>query len=223
MVDLAYLSAFELRQLFQSKSVSPVEVLEAQIVRFEEVGPAVNAITHTHFEQARQAARMAEERYRRGDARPLEGITVALKDEDGLQGWIVTAGSALMAHHRLDRNTPVVDLLQDAGAIFHCQTTVPEFYFIGHTWSKLWGVTRNPWNLDFTVGGSSGGSGAALAAGLTTLATGSDMGGSIRIPSAFNGIYGFKPPHGRVPLAPVVRPCRRARPAPWRGPYRTWR
>ena len=107
-----------------------------------------------------------------------------------------------MADNLLEHNTPVVDLLERAGAIFHCQTTVPEFYFIGQTWSKLWGVTRNPWNLDKTVGGSSGGSGAALAAGMTTLATGSDMGGSIRIPSAFNGVYGFKPPHGRVPLTP---------------------
>jgi Asp-tRNA(Asn)/Glu-tRNA(Gln) amidotransferase A subunit family amidase len=201
-IELCYLGATELVERFRSGELEPIEVLEAQIERHGEVNPLVNATTDTHFDTAREAARAAGERYRRGDARPLEGITVALKDEDGVAGWRMTAGSAAMADNVLEHNTPVVDLLEQAGAIFHCQTTVPEFYFIGQTWSKLWGVTRNPWNLDRTVGGSSGGAGAALAAGMTTLATGSDMGGSIRIPSAFNGVYGFKPPHGRVPLTP---------------------
>jgi Asp-tRNA(Asn)/Glu-tRNA(Gln) amidotransferase A subunit family amidase len=201
-IELCYLGATELIDRFKSGELEPIEVLDAQIERHEAVNPLVNATTDTHFDTAREAARDAGERYRRGDARPLEGITVALKDEDGLAGWRMTAGSAALADNVLEHNTPVVDLLERAGAIFHCQTTVPEFYFIGQTWSKLWGVTRNPWNLDKTVGGSSGGSGAALAAGITTLATGSDMGGSIRIPSAFNGVYGFKPPHGRVPLVP---------------------
>lgn len=201
-LELCYLSATELLVRFRSGEVAPIEVLEAQIERRAEVNGAINAITDTHFDTARTAAIAAGERYERGDARPLEGITVALKDEDALPGWRMTAGSMALADNVVDTNTPVVDLLERAGAIFHCQTTVPEFYFIGQTWSKLWGVTRNPWNLDTTVGGSSGGSGAALAAGMTTLATGSDMGGSIRIPAAFNGLYGFKPPHGRVPLAP---------------------
>ena len=202
MSDIAYLSATELIAAFRARALSPVEVLRAQIDRYEEVNDRINAITHTHFDQAMTAAQASENRYRRGDARPLEGITCALKDEDGLAGWIMTSGSALLAQNRLAKNTPVVDFLAAAGAVFHCQTTVPEFYFVAVTWSKLWGVTRNPWNLKFSVGGSSGGSGAALAAGLTTLATGSDMGGSIRIPASFNGLYGFKPPHGRVPLVP---------------------
>ena len=201
-LELCYLGAVELIERFRSGELTPLDVLDAQIERHEAVNPLVNATTDTHFDTAREAARAAGERYRRGDARPLEGITVALKDEDAVAGWRMTAGSAALADNVVEENTPVVDLLERAGAIFHCQTTVPEFYFIGQTWSKLWGVTRNPWNLDKTVGGSSGGSGAALAAGMTTLATGSDMGGSIRIPSAFNGLYGFKPPHGRVPLAP---------------------
>lgn len=201
-LQLCYLGATELIERFRSGELEPIDVLDAQIERHEEVNPLVNATTDTHFDTAREAARAAGERYRREDARPLEGITVALKDEDGVAGWRMTAGSAALADNVLEHNTPVVDLLEQAGAIFHCQTTVPEFYFIGQTWSRLWGVTRNPWNLDKTVGGSSGGSGAALAAGMTTLATGSDMAGSIRIPSAFNGLYGFKPPHGRVPLAP---------------------
>ena len=200
--DLCYLSATEQMARFAAGTLSPVEVLEAQIARVEEIDSRVNAVTFTAFDDAMAAARESESRYRDGSARPLEGLTVALKDEDGLAGWPMTAGSALLAKNRLTENTPVVDLLLAAGAICHLQTTVPEAYFIALTWSKLWGVTRNPWNLAATVGGSSGGSGAALAAGFTTLATGSDMGGSIRIPAAFNGIYGFKPPHGRVPLPP---------------------
>ena len=201
-LELCYMSATDLLACFASGELSPVELLDAQIDRMEEVNGSVNAVTDTHFDTARSQARASAERWRRGEARPLDGITVALKDEDGLAGWRMTAGSAALAENVLEANTPVVDLLERAGAVFHCQTTVPEFYFIGQTWSKLWGVTRNPWNLHYTVGGSSGGSGAALASGMTTLATGSDMGGSIRIPSTFNGLYGFKPPHGRVPLVP---------------------
>ena len=199
---LGYLSATELRPLFASGELSPVEVLEAQITRIDAYNGLVNAISYRDFDAARAAAKTSEARYRRGEARALEGITVALKDEDGLPGWPMTAGSALMAGNTLTTATPCVDFLRAAGAVFHIQTTVPELYIIPLTWSKLFGVTRNPWNLSCTVGGSSGGSGATLAAGMTTLATGSDMGGSIRIPSAFNGTYGFKPPHGRVPLVP---------------------
>ena len=92
-------------------------------------------------------------------------------------------------------------MLLSEGAILHIQTTVPELYIHSQTWSRLWGVTRNPWNLHYAVGGSSGGSGAALAAGFTTLATGSDMGGSIRIPASLCGLYGFKAPFGRVPTS----------------------
>jgi amidase len=96
----------------------------------------------------------------------------------------------------------MVDKLKQAGAVFSIQTTVPEMMFHAATWSYLWGVTRNPWNLQYTPGGSSGGSAAALAAGFCTLATGSDMGGSIRIPASLCGLYGFKPPFGRVAPAP---------------------
>jgi amidase len=97
----------------------------------------------------------------------------------------------------------VIDKLRHAGAVFHIQTTVPEFYVWITTATRLWGVTRNPWNLTYTPGGSSGGSGAALAAGFTTLALGSDMAGSIRIPASQCGLYGFKPPFGRVPTSEI--------------------
>ena len=194
---LIYTSTGELLRRFSKLELSPVDVLEAQIKRFEEVEPLVNACTYTHFPSALKAAKASELRYRNKTARPLEGITVALKDEYDVKGWITTAGSRVLRNNVASKNHPAVDKLRDAGAVLHLQTTVPEMYFAAVTWTDLWGVTRNPWNLRYTVGGSSGGSGAALAAGMTTLATGSDMGGSTRIPCAFNGLYGFKPPYGR--------------------------
>ena len=195
--DLLYTEAFDLIQLFSSKQLSPVEVLEAQLKQIETFNDEINAITYVHADEAMAAARESEKRYMQGNPRPLEGITVALKDEYDKVGWITTAGSVLLADNVATKNHPAVDKLLAAGAVLHAQTTAPELYLAAVTWSDLWGVTRNPWNLDYTVGGSSGGSGAVLAAGMTTLATGSDMGGSTRIPCAFNGLYGFKAPYGR--------------------------
>jgi Asp-tRNA(Asn)/Glu-tRNA(Gln) amidotransferase A subunit family amidase len=137
-------------------------------------------------------------RYRRGEARALDGITVAVKDEYDRRGWPVTSGSLLFKDNMSEDNHPVIDKLLQAGAILHVQTTAPELFLVAVTWSDLWGVTRNPWNLRYTPGGSSGGSAAALAAGMTTLAIGSDMGGSIRIPCALTGLYGAKPAYGRI-------------------------
>jgi amidase len=198
--ELCYMPAAKLLALFRARQLSPVEVLMAQIARAQTVNRQVNCFTYTHFDEALAAARAAEKRWLKGDARPLEGIVVSIKDEDTVAGWPMTAGSIAMKDNKATENTPVVDKLLAAGAVLHAQTTAPEFWSISLTWSKLWGVTRNPWNLYVTVGGSSGGSGASLAAGLATLATGSDMGGSIRIPASMNGVYGFKAPHGRVPL-----------------------
>ncbi|MBL6614326.1 MAG: amidase [Reyranella sp.] len=200
--DLCLKPAAELLALFKARKVSPVEVLKAQIARAQRLNPQVNCFTHTYFDSAMTAARDSEARWMSGNARALEGITTSVKDDDAMAGWYVTAGSVLLKDERASENSPIVDKLLAAGAVLHAQTTAPEFYFIPQTWSKLWGVTRNPWNLHFTVGGSSGGAGASLAAGFATLATGSDMGGSIRIPSSMNGVYGFKPPHGRVAQYP---------------------
>jgi Asp-tRNA(Asn)/Glu-tRNA(Gln) amidotransferase A subunit family amidase len=201
--ELIYTPATELLQLFRTRKLSPVEVLKAQIQRFEAVGPKVNPFTFTHFDEALKAAQESEQRYRRGEARPLEGLTVALKDEYEREGWITTAGCKLLKDNVSRGNHPATEKLLQAGAVLHAQTTVPEMFILPVTWSDLWGVTRNPWNLAYTPGGSSGGSAAALAAGTTTLATGSDMGGSIRIPSAFCGLYGFKPPFNRNATEPA--------------------
>ncbi len=199
---LCYLPAVEALARFRAKELSPVELLEALISRAGEVEPRLNAFTYTYYEEALAAARKAEQRYAQGDPRPLEGIPVAIKDESYIEGKVTSNGSLLMQDNMAQHTSPIVQRLLDAGAIVHARTATPEFSIAGVTWSKLWGVTRNPWNLECTCGGSSGGSGASLAAGTTTLANGSDIGGSIRIPASFCGVIGFKAPYGRNPEDP---------------------
>ncbi|MGB3810591.1 MAG: amidase [Parvibaculum sp.] len=197
--DLAYLSATAQVRLFKSRALSPVEVLEAQLARAEEVEPKINAFAWRFYDEARKAAKQAEARYGRGEARALEGVTLAVKDDTDVEGKVTASGSKLFMDYVAPSTHPMVQRLVDAGAIIHAKTAVPEFCLMGVTRSAQFGVTRNPWNLEFTPSGSSGGSGAALAAGTTTLATGSDSGGSIRLPASVNGIYGFKAPFGRFP------------------------
>jgi amidase len=201
-LDLCYLSAAEALDLFRRKKLSPRELLEAQIARAEAVEPRVNAFCWTDYDAALAQARAAEQHYLRGVARPLEGLSVAVKEELPVAGLPWESGSLLFQGTIASETHPVVSRLLEAGAIMHARTTTPEFCMSGTTWTRLWGVTRNPWNLDITPGGSSGGAGAALAAGTTTLATGSDIGGSIRIPAALCGVVGLKPAYGRVPELP---------------------
>ncbi len=203
-LDLCYMPATEQLRLFRARKLSPVEVLEAQLARAEQVEPVINAFTETFADEAMAAARQAEKVWttRPDTARPLEGITVAVKDEMPVRGQRNTQGSLIYKDYIADHTHPVATRLQEAGAIFHARTTTPEFCCAWITASRLHGVTRNPWNPDYTCSGSSGGAGAALAAGTTTLATGSDIGGSIRGPAGANGIVGYKPPYGRVPDEP---------------------
>jgi aspartyl-tRNA(Asn)/glutamyl-tRNA(Gln) amidotransferase subunit A len=204
MNDLHYLSANDALAMFRAKELSPVELVSAVIERAEAVEPAINAFAQTFYEEALQAAKKAEARYAGSgeQARPLDGLPVAVKEEAPIAGHKHTLGSLTMRDVIAEATAPFVQRIIDAGAIVHARTTTPEFSCAPVTWSKLWGVTRNPWNTQFSPGGSSGGSAAALAAGTATLATGSDIGGSIRIPSAFCGVVGFKPPYGRVPEIP---------------------
>jgi amidase len=202
---LCHASVDELKVLFQAGKASPVDLLKAQIKRIEALNPKVNCITHTHFDQAMKEARESEARYRRGEARPLEGITVALKDDCSRVGWKTTQGSLLFKDAPpATENIAIVDMLEAAGAVMPFQTTVPEFYLFVGASTRAFGTTRTPWNLEYSPGGSSAGSGAALAAGFTTLATGSDMGGSIRLPASQNGVYGYRPTHGRVASGDVA-------------------
>ena len=204
MSDLCYLPATEALRRFRERSLSPVELMEAVIARAAAVEPTVNALCITYFDEALVAARVAEEAYMgRGEApRPLTGLPVAVKDELPVAGQPCSGGSLLYADEIADHSAVVAERILAAGGIVHARTTTPEFSCAGFTHSRLWGVTRNPWHPDFAVGGSSGGSGAALASGTAALATGSDIGGSIRIPASFNGVVGFKPPFGRVPEEP---------------------
>ena len=202
--ELAYLPANEALRLFRSRQLSPVELLEAVIARAEAVEPQVNAFAERLFETALAQARQAEARYagRGTPPRPLEGIPVAVKEAQPIAGRPWTEGSLIMKDRTARVTHPVVERIENAGAIIHARTTTPEFSCAGFTHSPLWGITRNPWNLDYSPGGSSGGSGAALAGGATTLATGTDISGSIRIPAAACGVVGYKPPYGRVPGLP---------------------
>ena len=134
--------------------------------------------------------------------RALEGIPLLVKDAQRVKDKRTTHGSLIFDNNIDDHSDPQIERLEKAGAIIFGRTTTPEFCLSGVTHSRIWGITRNPWNLDYGPGGSSGGSGAALAAGFTTLATGTDIGGSIRIPSSACGTVGFKPPHGRNPDGP---------------------
>ena len=203
-LDLCYLSAEEAIAAFKARRLSPVELLQAQIARAEAVEPKVNALPMTYYERALKQAKKAEARYGKTDGRlrPLEGIPVAIKDSNAIKGEITTFGSRLYQDYRDEADHIVVARLKRAGAILHARSATPEFSCAAYTHSLLWGVTRNPWNLEFTPGGSTGGGAAALAAGTTTLANGSDIGGSVRIPASACGVAGFKPTFGRIPQMP---------------------
>jgi len=197
--ELAYTSAQEALELFRAKKLSPVELAQEVIARAEQVEPTINAFAETFYDAALEQARTAEQRYAEGTARPLEGLLVAVKEEAPIAGQRNALGSVPLRHVVAEETAVFVQRILDAGGIVHARTTTPEFSSAPFTWSHLWGVTRNPWNPAYNPGGSSGGSAASLAAGTTTLATGSDIGGSIRVPASFCGVVGFKPPYGRVP------------------------
>ena len=182
--ELCYLDAVQARNRFADRGLSPVELVSSLIARIKAVEPKVNAFTHTFLERALDQARAAEKRYkgRGASPRPLEGLPLVIKDFHDVKGEVTTYGSRLHEHHRPAKSLAYVERLLRAGAILLARTATPEFALLGVTHSALWGVTRNPWNLELSPGGSSGGAGAALAAGITTLADGSDIGGSIRIP-----------------------------------------
>ncbi|WP_307817891.1 amidase [Nocardia acididurans] len=201
--ELTYLPTTEALRLFRTRDLSPVELMNAVIARSEAVEPEINAFAEETFEEALVQAKAAEIAYGPGGApRPLEGLAVAIKEEQPIAGRIVSEGSLVFADHLAEQTHPAVARILAAGGIVHARTTTPEFCCAIFTHSRRWGVTRNPWNTDYSPGGSSGGSGAALAAGTAMLATGSDIAGSIRLPAAATGTVGFKPPYGRVPAVP---------------------
>ncbi len=203
--DIAMLSATELLSLYAKKKLSPVEAVTAALDRIVLHNAAFNAYCLVDGKGALAAARAAEKRWQRGEpVGPLDGVPAGIKDIMLTKGWPTLRGSkAIDPKQPWEEDAPAVARLREAGAVFLGKTATPELGWKGVTDSPLTGVTRNPWDPVMTPGGSSGGAAAALAAGMGTLMTGTDGGGSIRIPGAFTGVFGIKPSFGRVPAYPL--------------------
>ena len=200
-LELAYTPAATLAAMIRRRQVSPVEVVANALARIEETAEALNAFCAVHAEDALAGARAAENALMRGGAvGPLHGVPVAIKDFTPTGGYTTTRGSLAFRDHVPETDAVVVERLKGAGAVMVGKTNTPEFAMSGFTRNRLFGETRNPWNLTHTPGGSSGGSAAAVAAGCVPLAEGSDAGGSIREPAACCGIVGLKPSLGRIPF-----------------------
>ena len=199
--DLAFTSTTELRALIASGEVSPVEVTELYLDRIDRLDSRLNSYLTVSADHAIDSAREAEAAVARGDALgPLHGVPISIKDLELTRGIRTTGGSLAFQDRVPDEDSAVVERVRAAGAVILGKTNTPEFGLLGHTQNLLGDHCRNPWNTERTSGGSSGGAGAAVAAGLCSLATGSDGGGSIRIPSSFCGVYGIKPTQHRVPM-----------------------
>ncbi len=209
MDELAHIDATSARARFRTRELSPLDVLDAQIARAERMEPRVRAFADTFFDRARAQARAAGDAYARaartGDPLPrLLGLTVAAKEKHALAGEPLTEGLPWRQAERAPADHPVIERIRAAGGIVHARTTTPQLSCATVTHSPMWGITRNPWNLEATPGGSSGGAAAALASGTTTLATASDIAGSTRVPAGFCGLVGYKAPYGRIPGAPPL-------------------
>jgi aspartyl-tRNA(Asn)/glutamyl-tRNA(Gln) amidotransferase subunit A len=202
--DLLYLSAVELAEAYRSARLSPVEVARAVAARIDATHGPLNAFCHRDHPRALKDAEASEARWREGrPLGPLDGVPVSIKDVALTKGWPTLRGSRTVDRfQKWEEDAPSTARLREAGAVLIGKTTTPEFGWKGVTDGPLTGITRNPWNTDLTPGGSSGGAAAALAAGIGPLATGTDGGGSIRIPAGMTGVFGLKPTFGRVPHAP---------------------
>ena len=202
---LAECSAGTLLQLFRSGAASPLDATREVLARIERLNPQLNAFCLVDGEAALQSARESEARWRRGAPMgPLDGVPVSIKDLILTRGWPTRRGSRTVdVAQPWEVDAPVTARLREAGAVLLGKTTTPEFGCKGETNSPLTGITRNPWDLRRTPGGSSGGTAAAVAAGLGPLSVGTDGAGSVRIPAAFCGTFGLKPSFGRVPAYPM--------------------
>ena len=196
--DLCFTSAAELLDLYRRGSLSPVEVARAVLDRIAVLNPALNAYLYVDEDGAMRAARAAEAAYLAGNAGPLAGVPVSIKDLVEVRGMPTTYGSLLFPDNIAQADAWSVAKLRAAGAVFPGKTNTPEFGSLPTNENRLGEPARNPWKTTHTPGGSSGGAGAAVAAGLAPLALGTDFGGSIRIPAAFCGVFGIKPTLGRI-------------------------
>lgn len=201
--SIAYLSASELVEGYSSREFSPVEVAEQTLDRIDRLNPIINAFTTVSRELALEQARAAERAYAAaGDPGPLAGVPISIKDLTPTRGIRTARGSLVDPNWVPDEDAPVVERLYAAGGVMLGKTNTPELGWKGDSGNRVFGPTYNPWQLERTAGGSSGGAAAAVAAGLGPLAQGSDGAGSIRIPASFCGIFGFKQSFGLVPQYP---------------------
>ena len=203
--DLTQLTATELLDLYRERATSPVEATQAVLERIDALNPTLNAFCLVDADSALASARASEARWQRGEPMgALDGVPTSIKDLILTRGWPTRRGSFTVDPDQpWDVDAPATARLREAGAVFVGKTTTPEFGCKGETNSPMTGITRNPWDPSKTSGGSSGGTASAVAAGLAPLSIGSDGAGSVRIPAAFCGNFGFKGSFGRVPAHPL--------------------
>ena len=203
--DLTQCTATELLARYRDGDASPTEATQAVLDRIERLNPVLNAFALVAAEEALAAAAASTQRWHTGaPCGPLDGVPVSIKDLILTRGWPTIRGSRTVDPHQpWEVDAPVTVRLREAGAVLLGKTTTPEFGCKGETNSPLTGITRNPWDPSRTSGGSSGGTAAAVAAGLGPVGIGTDGAGSVRIPAAFCGNVGFKPSFGRVPAHPL--------------------
>src|SRR4051794_23638229 len=203
-MQIQSLTAAELLRLYRRRELSPVEVTRDQLDRIDRFEPAINAFIIVDREGALAAARASEARWHKGEPVGLiDGLGATVKDNVWLKGFPSRRGSLTTDPAPMAADAPAVARLRESGAVFLGKTTLPEFGWIGVCHSPLTGITRNPWKLDRTPGGSSGGAAAAALLNLGSLHIGTDGAGSIRIPAAFTGVFGIKPSFGRVAAYPA--------------------
>ncbi len=201
--DLCFTPAHKLREAIRKKEVSPVDLVKAILSRIEKINPQVNAYCTVVPEKALQAAQQAEDKIVQGqEMKVLQGLPVSIKDLTITAGIRTTFGSKIFENYIPDEDALIVQRLKGAGAILLGKTNTPEFGAGANTYNPIFGPTRNPWKLTHTCGGSSGGAAVALACGLGPLATGSDLGGSLRIPASFCGVVGLRTSPGLIPVYP---------------------
>src|ERR1700741_4802924 len=201
MSDPCLQPAHRLAESLRKGTLRAAELLEQHVERVAQKNPAINAVVAQNLDAARARAREADAARARGESwGPLHGLPMTIKDTLEVAGLTTTAGSPSLKQHVPKHNAAAVQRLVDAGAIVFGKTNVPLFGGDVQSYNDVYGTTKNPWNPERPPGGSSGGAAAALAAGFTPLELGSDIGGSIRTPAHFCGVYGHKPSRGVVPL-----------------------
>ena len=198
--DICFMSACEMAEKIRSEELTSLEITETIIERIEKINPLINAYCTPTFDLAREMAKKADDAVKKGEKLGLlHGIPISIKDETETKGIKTTFGCIAFEDYIPEEDEIAVKRLKDAGVVILGKTNTPAFGYKGVTDNLIFGPTKNPWNLEKTSGGSSGGATAAVAASISPLALGSDGGGSIRIPASFCGVYGLKPQFGRIP------------------------